>query len=47
MLRSRISDDIGMEMSDVFEDFDPVPVGCASLAQVGGGGGGGGGWWGE
>uniref|UniRef100_A0A7S4NHC3 ABC1 atypical kinase-like domain-containing protein n=1 Tax=Guillardia theta TaxID=55529 RepID=A0A7S4NHC3_GUITH len=27
-------DDIGMEMSDVFEDFDPVPVGCASLAQV-------------
>uniref|UniRef100_A0A7S0E1Z2 ABC1 atypical kinase-like domain-containing protein n=1 Tax=Hanusia phi TaxID=3032 RepID=A0A7S0E1Z2_9CRYP len=27
-------DDTGMEMKDVFEDFDPVPVGCASLAQV-------------
>jgi aarF domain-containing kinase len=26
--------DMGQDISDVFEDFDPQPIGVASLAQV-------------
>jgi aarF domain-containing kinase len=26
--------DMGSSISDIFDDFDPVPIGVASLAQV-------------
>jgi aarF domain-containing kinase len=29
-----IQSDMGKSIDDIFEDFDPVPIGVASLAQV-------------
>jgi predicted unusual protein kinase regulating ubiquinone biosynthesis (AarF/ABC1/UbiB family) len=33
-VRSRVEDDLGMDLDEAFTDFDPVPIGRASIAVV-------------